>query len=588
MGFLPGWFSAAVRRGARLHEASKTPAKRTKARAAISRAVAEAVEGRVYLTTFDAYMSASGTGSFASTYYVNLYTDGGAASKWVVNWQDGSPLETINASTYSGTFPTTFSVGHSYTSPDGPTAAIAAVATLSGSGTTATASFALSQSYGSYQFQNSGRSTFNVSGDTIGQDFTAVDPNNDYNEYVAFDYNPGGGSYNVIAVAKFNDQGEIDDSWGDSAHGSGGNGIFYFQTNDSGNDTVYGIAVGDGYVCVVGTCPNGWLVEMINEAENPLYDDGKLGYDVGGAIEGTAAFSSATGTGSAATAVCYYTSNYFLVGGSDTSGTKLMAAEVDTGGGVDWTATPVAPSFLDQGVVVTSIVQPSTDYSDVYVGGYTNYCANGSGCGTGGSSDFTIAAFNAGSGDLDTSFASSGVSRYNVVGGYCTCCSNASVDTLTTLVAWDDSGTELILAVGGTANGPYCTPYTAVEAYEVSSNGALDTSYGCSGVAQSCSFFTPTAALVYTSGGATNGELIIAGTTGNDDFVTEVFDTSGSPTGGFGSGGDFDVDFGGTTTNSNDESYSIGEQADGSIVLAGASGGNIALADCLMDTAPTF
>jgi len=46
MGFLPGWFSAAVRRGARLHEASKTPAKRTKARAAISRAVAETVEGR--------------------------------------------------------------------------------------------------------------------------------------------------------------------------------------------------------------------------------------------------------------------------------------------------------------------------------------------------------------------------------------------------------------------------------------------------------------------------------------------------------------------------------------------------------------
>src|SRR5690348_8867712 len=66
------------------------------------------------LMSFVAQMSAPPTGASSTDYAVDLYTTGGVASKWVVNWGDTNTSTYLASSLPNGVFPTPFAPTHQY------------------------------------------------------------------------------------------------------------------------------------------------------------------------------------------------------------------------------------------------------------------------------------------------------------------------------------------------------------------------------------------------------------------------------------------------------------------------------------------
>ena len=206
------------------------------------------------------YAHATGT----STYSVHLFTTGYKAVKWVISWHDSdsgaqghNPITYTNSNGFANPSEFTYSyLGHA-------TAPITAVAT-DANNDTATAYFALSDTFGSYPTQEAGESLafpYNYQG-TLSQVASVTDLNDTSTRendvfygytYVASAYKVGTGPV-VFGVTQFDPQGNINAAWGN-------NGTLEIQFDSSG-DVPYGIGISarGGFLVVVGQCGTGWAI----------------------------------------------------------------------------------------------------------------------------------------------------------------------------------------------------------------------------------------------------------------------------------------------------------------------------------------
>ena len=180
--------------------------------------------------------------------------------------------------------------------------------------------------------------------------------------------------------------------------------------------------------------------------------------------------------------------------------------------------------------IVSSTLSPATTRADVAIQADGKIVVT--------DSDYTVTRYNS-DGSLDTSFGSGG-------------------SAATTL---DYFASSVLIQ----ADGKIVVSGSDFELARYDSNGNLDPSFGVGGKV-STSFDGQGFGLV----GQPDGKLIVAGnvfTGGHDDFAVARYNIDGSLDTSFGAGGEVSTSFGPT----NDEAFSVTLQADGKIVVAGAS-----------------
>jgi uncharacterized delta-60 repeat protein len=180
--------------------------------------------------------------------------------------------------------------------------------------------------------------------------------------------------------------------------------------------------------------------------------------------------------------------------------------------------------------IVSSTLFPATTQADVAIQADGKIVVT--------DSDYTVTRYNS-DGSLDTSFGSGG-------------------SAATTL---DYFASSVLIQ----ADGKIVVSGSDFELARYDSNGNLDPSFGVGGKV-STSFDGQGFGLV----GQPDGKLIVAGnvfTGGHDNFAVARYNIDGSLDASFGAGGEVSTSFG----PNNDEAYSVTLQADGKIVVAGAS-----------------
>ena len=496
----------------------------------------EALEPRVHLTaTFNAYLVAPPTGSFGSAYTIELYTTGGSASKWVIHWGDGSTDTTINnpSSPQSAT--------HTYSSSAPPTSAIKAVATLStNSNVTATGYFALSNSFGNRQFQDSGESVQYPHGSTGNSGGVAMAIDTSGGTYNGYIYVASLYKSNQIAVTRFAPSGQVDTTFGSQQ------GTFVFDPFVTGTDTDVptSIAVNGRYVAVAGSCSSGWAVGTI---------DTTGGSNGSGVVAAHAAGVFATGQ---ANAVTFGLGGDVIAAGYENSSPTCMAVAAlkpDTGVGDTSFGSNGSVSLTISGCnFANSVIQLAgnvgPDNGDILLGGKTL---------TSTYSDFTLVALTS-TGSLDNNFGCCGISQVNfgnTIGTAHGMTNVPSMDSDYSLVEWYNStaGAYDVTAVGSSnAQG---SDHVALARF-VESTGVLDTTYGpySDGLALGPAGEGYGAALEDTN--TTPGYIVTAGTS-NNDFLVCRFKNTGDLDPNFGNAGVMLTDFGDSSTNSTDVAYSV-------------------------------
>jgi hypothetical protein len=598
------------------------------------------------LLAFSPHLTAPPSGSLGNPYTIELWTTGGSASKWVVDWGDGTPghPDTQTFTAPPGGFPTPQPESHTYN--QSPTTPLTAQATLSVSPfTVVSTSYALSSHFGTYTFQGSGQTAYTPFGSSGGAKGAAmVYAANDACTTGSFLYVASQYSGNRMAVTRFTAPtassigGVVDISWGNNGtivlqpFGSGAPGTTEVDTPTAiAFDPDGGILglVGQAAITVTAThvTTYSWAVAEINTPN-------------GGSIAGQASLTglpSSTNSAVKATSVLLTNDNpvsYGMVVAGTDGNTMVVGAfaegapTIDTTFGTGGTGL-VSIAGTSGANTVIQAQEPNTS-GDLLVGGYTTYsgvfhtgCCGG--CCAGGipytASDFTIVRLNT-DGTLDRTFGSGGIVRTNFAGsingpyGECNtfgCCGGGcnvpSFDSDYSLMEWNGNttGTWQIIAVGSST--PFLDPVQWGLVRYNESNGSRDIHFGQygSGVAVPGVPGVPYSAALEGSGGfasATNDTnvKIIATGAANNDFATARF--TNTTTGGgaldhtFGSPNTGYVmysDFGTSSASSIDSAFSLalitgpGDDLATDILVGGSTntnGGQIALADYLTSNSP--
>lgn len=207
----------------------------------------------------------------------------------------------------------------------------------------------------------------------------------------------------------------------------------------------------------------------------------------------------------------------------------------------------------------TSGISPG---EEVIVGGYTNWC-----CITSSGSDFTLVSIEDGNGTVDSTIRTNIGTTLCTVSGVC----SPSVDSVYALVPFETSGGSFVLdAVGQSTafNDITITQYSLNSTTGVV--GSLVSSFGqySAGIAIGPAGNAYSAVLIDSS-----GDIAVTGNA-SGDIITAAFTAGGATYTGFGNSGVMYQDLGTNVVggaNSNDIGYGAILDADGSILICGAT-----------------
>lgn len=538
-------------------------------------AIVESLEHRLHLTgTFDCYMSAAVVNRTVS---IVLWTTGGQASQYVVYWNDtnsGGSISTTYTAPANGT-PLPESYTYHGTGTFSPT--VTTVATLSGSSTTATAYYALNKSFGNFQAQGTGASTYVPNGDvnSVGQTSMAIDPvstDHFYKEvFVAHSYYPSGGGGPLFGITAFSG-GQFDSSWG-TYNGAANNGTLVVPSFGGGSDVPYAIAYDPNgttpLLIVVGKCATGWAIAVVNMS----LDTGGTGQY--GNAQKTSASNFEAGQANAVWAdqtdggghfVAVGTNNTKMVAVGENSADLSVYSSWPTPSGIvtiPYTGSQATQASANSVVEVDDVLGIHTG-EELIIGGYTSFCCSGFPF----SSDFTLVDLQ----DSDGTAGSLGSIRTNIGqtlhhDGH-SVTNNPSTDSAYSVVPWQDStGVQYFTAVGQ-SNALGAQRFTMAQ-YTKDTNGhfALYSSFGQYGDGIATGPAGAAHGAVLDS--LTNGTFEVVGAA-NGDFLTAKFTALGALDTTFGNGGLMYQDFGDTAgNNSGDTGYSVEIGIDGSILVCG-------------------
>ena len=549
-------------------------------------AIVEPLEHRVHLSaTFNCYMSAVVSGR---TVTVILWTTGGKASQYVVNWNDPNTNGTISA-TY--TAPSDGSpLTKSYTYKGAYTGAITTVATLSGTNTTATAYYALDGSFGTFQASGTGATRWNPNGNTntVGQTSAVVDTIGGGSDpllndvFVAHSYYPTGGGGPLIGITALSAYGQFDSKFG-SYNNAANNGTYVVPSFGGGSDVPYAMAMAvDGganaiFLIVVGKCSRGWAICVINTERNN---------NVSGTNYGNPKWDLPIGStpldGGQANAVEMETTDgttHFAVAGTD--GTHMVVANLNLADG-----TPFNTNWGTSGLVTVPFAGGHANFQDniasgnsilelddqvavdpgeeLIVAGCTYFSCGGTcGCGAITGSDFTIVEIGDESATVDATL------RTNIG---LTLSSSPSTDAAYGVVAYEPVGAHINLTAVGQTNYWGADHFT-LEQYDFTT-GALVSSFGQhSGIDEGPA---GDANAVLMPAFSSAGEFFVTGAAGGD-ILTAAFANTGSlessGSSAFGNGGLWYQDLGDSASanNSTDIGWSLTFLADGSLLVCGTT-----------------
>lgn len=572
----------------------------------------ESLESRTLLS-FNAHLTAPPTGSLNAAYIIDLWTTGGTASKWVVNWGD------THTTTYTSTpFANPQAETHTYTSA--PTGAVTATATLStNSSITSKAVYGLSSHFGSGEdFTGSGETVYAPpsSSPTGGANAAGVVMVSGGNFlYVASSYNG-----NQIAITRFTAPtsttlgGVVDLAWGANLPGvsQGTLVIPAFGTSGTEVDTPTAmcfdntdgdlIVAGQVKITSGGTTTYHWGFAKVNEGANG-----------NGSQVGNVELNTFAGLPSGSSSLLKPNAILenelagdevdFMVG---TDGTHMVAVSLADNG---YAGTPNWTNTIAGATSANTVIESRYD-NNIVLGGFTNWTSC---CGSSIPSDFTLVRLAESDGSLDNTFGFHGIVRTNfgclLSSGCCTSCCGPSVDSDYSVLEWQDTNTGnwYLIGVGSTtANG---SDQFALARYN-ESNGSLNNSFGPNGNGLSVPSVygdAYSAALQGSGNGNTDvhtdpaAKIVAAGGNGSD-FVIARFTNSASGGGSldttFGNFGVVQIDFGSSTASSTDTARSIilptdpsGDDTATDFLVAGSTNtnsGSMAIVDYSPQNHPTI
>lgn len=235
----------------------------------ISRAISEMLEPRT-MFTFIANISAPQAVQQGLAYTVSLNTTGGTATKWVIDWGDGTPgAPDIQTYTNNAGFPKQYQPPPHFYSAQGPFP-IKATAFITALNISSVAGLTLNNQFGDFNYPGSGKTQakpVNSTGDSRGQAM-AVDHSGsalDGYIYVASNFtNSVNGVGQQFAVTRFTPTGSIDPSWANQ-------GTLVIPKFATGTDTDTPAAIDisplGNFIAVVGnSTAAGWAVAAIDVA----------------------------------------------------------------------------------------------------------------------------------------------------------------------------------------------------------------------------------------------------------------------------------------------------------------------------------
>jgi Domain of unknown function (DUF5122) beta-propeller len=578
----------------------------------------ESLESRTLLS-FNAHLTAPPTGSLNAAYIIDLWTTGGTASKWVVNWGD------TQTTTYTSTpFANPQAETHTYTSA--PTGAVTATATLStNSGITSKAVYGLSSHFGTGEdFTGSGETVYappsssptggaNAAGVVMVKGGGACGGSNFL--YVASSYNG-----NQIAITRFTSPtsttlgGVVDLAWGANLPGvsQGTLVIPAFGTSGTEVDTPTAmcfdntdgdlIVAGQVKITSGGTTTYHWGFAKINEGANG--NGSQVGNVELNTFDGLPSGSSSLLKPNAIVEnELAFDEVDFMVG---TDGTHMVAVSLADNG---YAGTPNWTSTIAGATSANTVIESRYD-NNLVLGGFANWSSC---CGTSIPSDFTLVRLAESDGSLDNTFGFHGIVRTNfgclLSSGCCTSCCSPSVDSDYSVLEWQDTNTGnwYLIGVGSTtANG---SDQFALARYN-ESNGSRNNSFGPNGNGLSVPGLygdAYSAALQGSGNGNTDvhtdpaAKIVAAGGNGSD-FVIARFTNSASGGGNldttFGNFGVVQIDFGSSTASSTDTARSIilptdpsGDDTATDFLVAGSTNtnsGSMAIVDYSPQNHPTI
>ncbi|MBD2022534.1 DUF4347 domain-containing protein [Leptolyngbya sp. FACHB-36] len=388
-------------------------------------------------------------------------------------------------------------------------------------------------------FGNGGKVTSDFSGFNFDDSGESVAVQSDGKIVVAGYAESGTNTSNDFALVRYNANGTIDTSFGNSGK----------VTTDFGfsDDKGYDIAIqSDGKIVVAGTRISGARSDA-DFAVARFNANGTIDTSFGNSGKVTVDFS---GNEDSSNALAIQSDGKIVVAGYATSsgtGSDFALVRFNANGTLD-------TSFDTDGKVTTSIgnvefitsIALQSDGKIVVMG--SAYSTN---------FDFALARYNT-NGSLDTSFGTGGTVLTDFNNSY-----NVSHD-----VVLQSDGK--IVATGITSNSNGTSFDFALARYNT--NGSLDTSFGSSG--QVTTDFSG-----YIDGGLSiviqsDGKLVVSGfaesITEDGDFALARYNTNGSLDTSFGSNGKTTTDFG----SYNDGGSSIAIQSDGRLVVVGTTSTN--------------
>lgn len=506
------------------------------------RPIVEMAESRILLS-FSGSLSGLPTAITSDSYTLYATTTGStSASSETFHFGDGYSTTVSSPSDPQA-------ANHAYGSPTTytPTANI----TPSG-GSAITVPLTLDSTFGNSPTY-SGKTVANSYGNTglNGGTAMAIDPYSG-NIYVAAPYDETS-TTSEFAVTSFQSNGSLNADFNSTGTATVG--------FDSGKDVPVAIAVdGSGNVVVAGNCATGFAVARFTSTGSL---DSSFGSD--GVLSG---FLSGTCTG-----MIIDSSGNIVLCGYTGSPSEFVAfrltynGDIDTSFGTLGKKTVAFSGSSNSGA--NAIVQENFGNEDYILGGWSCQCS-------GSQEDFALAALSDTNGSLDTGFNSTGMVTTNL--GLASCCT-ASSDADYALVS--DGNNSRIIAAGGT----YYASQNAFGIAVYTSSGALDTTFNTHGVKV---VDIGTSATAYSVDLQSDGQIVAAGTasgvtgmtgTGSDFAVVRLSGSSGAPDSNFGASGVAVTDFNAAA----DTAYAVKVDSDGTILAAGNSGGDIALARYLAD-----
>lgn len=535
-------------------------------------AIVEPLEDRVHLSaTFEAFISGASTGTHGQSVSFYLWTTGGTASKWVVNW-DG-----VNSTTYNappGGFPTPYKVTHAYANANPYN--VTATATPSGGGAAVTASYALNSAFGysggnSSSPNNQGETTYTpsgASGDAGGRAMAIDTSGSTYNGYVyvASLYGSGG------AVTRFTPDGAVDTTFNQFGSTPGTVVISSFTpraiaVSGDGNSIAVGGQSSGGYFAVAlvnaSTGAPTWTKSDLSNAENGAANAVTFETDGLGVLNVFAAGWFSCSGGATEMAV----TELLASNGSNSSGWN-------SGNGIESLSVSCGCACAE----ATALVDLDGYVDAVAVAGWTDVS---------GGSDFVLVELND-DGSFNTGFNHSGIvtANFGTIIGSAYGATNIPSTDYAYALAFDPDTSALVAAGSTTAFGGTKVAVgewnwqAGTPVYGFGPYGYGDgLEVGTTGIAKS--------AWVDTSAPGVDS-IYLGGSTGgvNGDLLASKFTKYGIPDTTFGDSGSIVVDMGDGTSNSNDLGYGIAVEGDGSILLGGSTtpsggSGKIALVDML-------